>query len=52
MRLPDAYSVLMPFQKNADKRLKLKFQNINVLDTKAKFDGNNSHFLYFLDKSN
>ena len=25
MRLPDAYSVLMPFQKNADKQLKLKW---------------------------
>src|SRR5258705_13742097 len=25
-----------------------KFQNITVLVTKAKFEGNNSHFLYFL----
>jgi hypothetical protein len=29
-----------------------KFQNITVLVTKAKFVGNNSHFLYFLGISN
>jgi hypothetical protein len=29
-----------------------KFQNITVLATKAKFVGNNSHFLYFLGISN
>src|SRR5258705_10388846 len=28
-----------------------KFQNITVLVTKAKFVGNNSHFLYFLSIS-
>jgi hypothetical protein len=29
-----------------------EFQNITVLVTKAKFERNNSHFLYFLDISN
>jgi hypothetical protein len=29
-----------------------EFQNITVLVTKAKFEENNSHFLYFLDISN
>ena len=29
-----------------------KFQNITVLITKSKFEGNNSHFLSFLGMSN
>jgi hypothetical protein len=29
-----------------------EFQNITVLVTKATFEGENSHFLYFLDISN